>query len=339
MAKANETPPFWWQPADWRATLLSPLAFAYGAVAARRLHHARRPRVAAPVLCIGNFTVGGTGKTPVALCFAQEAAAMGLKPGFLSRGYGGQVKRPRLVDPARDNARSVGDEPMLLARSAPVVVGADRRAGADLLLSHGVDFIIMDDGFQSARIHIDYALIVVDATRGIGNGRVIPAGPLRAPLVDQLHRTDALMVLNDGTGADLLIRSAARAAKPVYRAAFSIVPGHGVDQRRVMAFAGIGDPQRFFRTVARAGALVEETRIFPDHHPFSDDAVVEMRAEAERRGLDLVTTHKDAVRLEAGSETARSFRREVKTVEIEIALEEPALARRIIDETRTRHRA
>lgn len=338
MARANETPPFWWEHVDWRARALAPAAWLYGAVAAYRMRHARRVPVSAPVLCVGNFTVGGSGKTPVALRLAREARAMGLSPGFLSRGYGGQVGRARLVED-HDDARLAGDEPMLLAQSAPVAVGADRAAGARLLTSQGVDFIIMDDGFQSGRIRMDYTLVVADGRRGAGNGRVIPAGPLRAPLIEQLQYADALMVIGDGNGADKLVRMAARAAKPVYRSAFTIVPGHGVNLRRVLAFAGIGDPQRFFRTVARAGALVEDTRIFPDHHPFSDEAIAEMTAEAGRRGLDLVTTQKDAVRLEAGSAAAKRFRRKVKTVKIDVAFEEPERVRQIIEETRSRYRA
>lgn len=338
MARANETPPFWWEQADWRARALTPAARLYGAVAAYRLRRARRTPVPAPVLCIGNFTVGGSGKTPVALRLAREALAAGLTPGFLSRGYGGHVGRARLVEDG-DDARMAGDEPMLLAQAAPVAVGADRAAGARLLIAEGVDFIIMDDGFQSGRILMDYTLVIADGRRGAGNGHVIPAGPLRAPLIEQLHYADALTVIGDGNGADKLVRMAARAAKPVYRAAFTIVPGHGLNQRRVLAFAGIGDPQRFFRTVARAGALVEETRIFPDHHPYSDEAITEMATEAKRRGLDLVTTQKDAVRLEAGSLKARQFRRSVKTLKIDVAFEEPDRARNLIEETRSRYRA
>ena len=177
---ASEAPPFWWAPPDWRARALRPVSALYGLIAGQRMRRARRERIAAPVLCVGNLTVGGTGKTPLAIAMAQAAAGKGLKPGFLSRGYGGSISAPHLVDPDHDSARVVGDEPILLAAHAPVAVTPNRAAGARLLIEKGCNFLIMDDGFQSARIHIDYALLVVDAWRGLGNGHVIPGGPLRA---------------------------------------------------------------------------------------------------------------------------------------------------------------
>jgi tetraacyldisaccharide 4'-kinase len=181
----SEAPPFWWEPADWRAFLLSPFSGVYAAVAANRIKNAPREKMAVPVLCVGNFTVGGSGKTPVAIALAAKAKATGLRPGFLSRGYGGSFDKPQLVDAGRDSARHVGDEPLLLARHAPVAVARDRAAAARLLIDKGCDFLVMDDGFQSARIHFDYGLIVIDALRGTGNGHVIPGGPLRARETDQ----------------------------------------------------------------------------------------------------------------------------------------------------------
>jgi tetraacyldisaccharide 4'-kinase len=184
---ASEAPPFWWDKPDWRAFALSPASLAYGAVAGRQLRRGKRQKVDAPVLCVGNFTVGGSGKTPVAIALAQQAKAAGLKLGILSRGHGGSFVEPHVVDAAHDAARHVGDEPLLLAQHAPVAVSPNRIAGAALLVDrHGCDFLIMDDGFQSARIHMDYALMVVDARYGLGNGHVIPGGPLRARVADQL---------------------------------------------------------------------------------------------------------------------------------------------------------
>jgi tetraacyldisaccharide 4'-kinase len=177
----SEAPPFWWQPSDWRAWALYPLSALYAAAARHRLEGAERVPVHAPVLCVGNFTVGGAGKTPIAIALAREARRQKLKPGFLSRGHGGAVHQPRLVDAEGDAARHVGDEPLVLARAGPTVVTPNRKAGAELLVAHGCDFIVMDDGFQSARIHMDFALIVVDSHYGIGNGHTIPGGPMRAP--------------------------------------------------------------------------------------------------------------------------------------------------------------
>ncbi|RVB67203.1 tetraacyldisaccharide 4'-kinase, partial [Mesorhizobium sp. M7A.F.Ca.CA.004.06.1.1] len=213
---ASEAPPFWWEEPDWRVLALSPLSAIYAAAAGRGMRRAKREKIEAPVLCIGNFTVGGTGKTPVAIALAEQAKRMHLKPGFLSRGHGGSFAEPHVVDIDHDSARHVGDEPLLLAEHAPVAVTPNRAAGARLLLErHGCEFLIMDDGFQSARIHIDYALVVVDARYGIGNGRVIPGGPLRAKIVDQLVFTSGLLKMGEGTAADSVVRQAARAGLPI----------------------------------------------------------------------------------------------------------------------------
>ncbi len=216
---ASEAPPFWWLKGDWRGYALAPFGWAYGAVSGYRQDNAPRRPVDAPVLCVGNFTVGGAGKTPVAIELAKAASRLGRKPGVLSRGYGGNLDRPRLVDRNHDLARHVGDEPLLLARVAPVAVTPNRLAGARMLIEEkGCDLLIMDDGFQSARIAIDHALLVVDARHGFGNGHIIPAGPLRAPLRTQMRHTDSLLVIGDGSAADQIIRHAARAARPIYRA-------------------------------------------------------------------------------------------------------------------------
>ena len=211
----SEAPPFWWQAPGIQSSLLSPFAWLYGRVARRILDHRVRKQVPVPVICVGNFTVGGSGKTPTALALAEAAIARSLTPGFLSRGYGGGVRDATIVDPSMDTARLVGDEPMLLAAKALTVVSANRVAGAELLVREGADLIIMDDGFQSARLVFDQALLVVDARRGIGNGRVFPAGPVRAPVIDQVRHADALIVVGEGEGADPMIRLAARAAKPI----------------------------------------------------------------------------------------------------------------------------
>ncbi|MGN6537965.1 MAG: tetraacyldisaccharide 4'-kinase [Mesorhizobium sp.] len=295
---ASEAPPFWWEKADWRAFVLSPLSLAYGMVAGRRMKKARRQKVGAPVLCVGNITVGGSGKTPVAIALAGQARRMNLKPGFLSRGHGGSFSEPHVVDAAHDSARHVGDEPLLLAEHAPVAVTADRAAGAHLLIDrHGCDFLIMDDGFQSARIHIDFALLVVDARYGLGNGHVIPGGPLRARLGDQLLFADALLKVGEGTAADAVVRRAARAGKPIFDARTRPLDGQDLAGRRFLAFAGIGHPDKFFASVTEAGGEVAMARAFPDHHFYAADELDELAATARKEGLSLITTAKDAARL------------------------------------------
>lgn len=330
----SEAPPFWWGKPDWRAFGLWPLSAAYGAVAARRMRNAPREKMPAPVLCIGNLTVGGSGKTPVAIAMARQAADMGLRPGILSRGHGGTVSGPpRLVDPDHDSARHVGDEPLLLARAAPVAVSPDRAAGARALIAQGCDFLIMDDGFQSARIHIDYALVVVDARRGVGNGHVIPAGPMRAGLTEQMRFTDAVLKVGEGDGANRVLRQAARAGRAFFEAHVRAYPPEGIAGKPCLAFAGIGDPGKFFDTVEAAGGEVVVARSFADHHFYSEFDAQDLLATAEARGLTIVTTAKDAVRLDHGGEALAALLQKAKVIAIEAVFDIASAPRAIVAET------
>jgi len=329
---SSEAPPFWWEEPDWKVRALSPISAAYAAIAGRRMRSARREKVEAPVLCIGNFTVGGTGKTPVAIALAKQARRMQLNPGFLSRGHGGSFVQPHIVDPRHDAAKHVGDEPLLLAEHAPVAVTPNRAAGARLLMErHGCDFLIMDDGFQSARVHIDFALVVVDARYGIGNGRVIPGGPLRARIVDQLVFTSALLKMGEGTAADAVVRQAARAGRPIFEAHTEPTNTAGLAGKRFLAFAGIGHPEKFFDTVRDAGGEVSLTRPFPDHHFYAEDELAELAATARAENLGLITTAKDAVRLRHG--VSREFLDRLEVLEIDTVFELDHVPQRIIDET------
>lgn len=329
---ASEAPPFWWQPPDWRAWALWPAAKLYGAVAASRMRRAKRAKVAAPVLCIGNFTVGGTGKTPTAIAFAKIAKEQGRAPGILSRGHGGELRGPHVVDLARDTAKQVGDEPLLLAEHAPVAVSPDREAGARLLIERGCDFLIMDDGFQSARIRIDYALAVVDARYGIGNGEIIPAGPLRAPMNKQIVYATGLLCMGEGTAADPIVRMAARAGKPIFRAATHPADPTVISGKRLLAFAGIGHPDRFFDALSANGGEVVVRRAFADHHDFSLDELTELEETAQKEQLQLVTTKKDAARLRH-RELPPLLRSKLAVFEVATVFEDEATAPRIIAET------
>ncbi|MER9102345.1 tetraacyldisaccharide 4'-kinase [Mesorhizobium sp. M0848] len=329
---ASEAPPFWWEEPDWRVLALSPLSAIYAAAAGRGMRRAKREKIEAPVLCIGNFTVGGTGKTPVAIALAEKAKRMHLKPGFLSRGHGGSFAEPHVVDIHHDSARHVGDEPLLLAEHAPVAVTPNRAAGARLLLErNGCDFLIMDDGFQSARIHIDYALVVVDARYGIGNGRVIPGGPLRAKIVDQLVFTSGLLKMGEGIAADNVVRQAARAGRPIFEAHTEPSSKAGLAGKRFLAFAGIGHPEKFFDTVREAGGELALTRPFPDHHFYAEDELAELAATAHAEGLVLITTAKDAARLRHGA--SQDFLDRLEVLEIDTVFELDHVPERIIDET------
>lgn len=251
----SEAPPFWWTKADWRAYALWPFSWVYGRIAGMRMDRARRATSAVPLICIGNFTVGGAGKTPTAIAIARAARARGLKPAFLSRGYGGSLDVTTVVDPEHHRARDVGDEPLLLAREALTVICRRRVDGARKLAAEGADIIIMDDGFQSARLVFDFALLVVDSGRGIGNGHLVPSGPVRAPIGNQLRHANALLKLGHGSAADPLVRRAARAGKPVYVAETVRTDARSLDGVKVLAWAGIADPEKFFKTVRETGAV------------------------------------------------------------------------------------
>jgi tetraacyldisaccharide 4'-kinase len=313
-------PSFWWGEPSLASAMLAPLAAIYGAVAQARLG-ARGRRAGAPVVCIGNFTVGGAGKTPTALAVARMLAAAGERPVFLSRGYGGTLAGPVLVDPTRHRVQDVGDEPLLLARMAPTIVARDRVKGAGI--AAGASVIVMDDGFHNPSLAKDFSVLVVDARRGIGNGRVIPAGPLRAPLEAQLTRAHALVVVGASPRA-AAIAAAARARNiPVLQA--RLRPDAGFIARlgggRVLAFAGIGDPEKFFATLADAGVAVAATRSFPDHHRYTRGEAKVLCEEAEREGLVLVTTEKDLARL-GGDDEGRQLAAHARALPVTLAFED-----------------
>jgi tetraacyldisaccharide 4'-kinase len=328
----SEAPPFWWEKAGVQAWLLSPVAWLYGAVAARNMRRGKRIEMPVPVICVGNFTIGGAGKTPTVIALARAATTRGLKPGVLSRGYGGGIDRTTLVDPDHHRAMDVGDEPLLVARHALTVVSRKRIDGARLLVAEGCDLIIMDDGFQSARLHFDYALMVVDTLRGIGNGYIVPAGPVRAPTGLQLTFATALLKVGSGNAADPFIRIAARLGKPIFEAAVEPVDAPDIRDRQVLAFAGIADPEKFFRTVESLGGIIAVRRPFGDHQHLTDDEIDDILGTAERDGLIIVTTAKDAVRLAGHHGRAAELRDKAHVVEVEMAFDSPATPGLIIDQ-------
>ncbi|MCZ3375480.1 tetraacyldisaccharide 4'-kinase [Rhizobium sp. AG207R] len=327
----SEAPPFWWRKPDWRAWGLLPFSFLYGRIAGHRMVNGKRASVPVPVICVGNFTVGGAGKTPTALALAQAVKAKGLKPGFLSRGYGGSLDVTTIVDPSHHHATAVGDEPLLLAREALTVIARRRADGAERLVREGADIIIMDDGFQSAQLAIDYALVVIDAGRGIGNGHLVPGGPVRAPLRTQLLFASGLLKVGEGTAADRVVRLAARAGKPFFSASVRVRGQEDMRGRKVLAFAGIADPAKFFRTVETLGAEIAVRRSFGDHeHPGEDD-VSDMLDIASREGLEIVTTSKDYVRLIGHHGRTEELLQRCRVVEIDMVFADPQAPALIID--------
>ena len=324
-------PAFWWREPGLASSLLAPLAALYGTVAARRL---RRPgqRARATVVCIGNLTVGGAGKTPTAIAAARTLRDAGAKPVFLTRGYGGQLAGPIVVAPTH-RAADVGDEPLMLARVAPTVVARDRVAGAAAAVEAGADTIVMDDGFQNPTLDKDLSVLVLDGRRGIGNGKVFPAGPLRAPLAAQLARAQALLVVGDAGSSARGVIAAAQAAGLVLMAG-RLVPDQAavavLKGARVLAFAGIADAEKFFATLREAGIAVEATRRFADHHRFSATEAAALIARAERSRLTLVTTEKDLARM-TGDTALAPLAAQSKPLPVTLELEKAGALRDMLD--------
>jgi tetraacyldisaccharide 4'-kinase len=323
-------PAFWWREAGLAAALLAPFAAVYGAVASARLAQSGA-RATVPVICIGNPTVGGAGKTPLALTLARLLREAGEVPMLLSRGYGGRHKGPLRVDLARHGAADVGDEPLLLARIAPTVVARDRVTGAQAAIAAGAGVIVMDDGFQNPSLQKDFSVLVVDGRRGIGNGRVVPAGPLRAPLTVQLARADALVMVGASNARAAVTAAARGRGVPVFHA--GLVPdaasAAALAGTRVMAFAGIGDPQKLFATLAGAGITVVATRSFPDHHVYTPAEARMLCEEADREALVLVTTEKDLARMQGDAGVAELAAR-ARALPVTLTLADPAAFLRLL---------
>jgi tetraacyldisaccharide 4'-kinase len=315
--------PDFWRGGDRTArlasTLLSPIGALYGASVAWKRDHAQPYRAKAKVVCVGNLTVGGTGKTPIAIAVASLLLERGLKTVFLSRGYGGKERGPIFVNPAHDLAGQVGDEPLLLSGAAPVIVARNRAEGAQMADAARADAIIMDDGHQNFAVAKDLSIIVVDAEDGFGNGHVLPAGPLREPVPQGLARADAVVLIGDG--APVLNGFAG----PVLRAHLKPAQDESLRGKRVVAFAGIGRPEKFFETLKSLGADVAEAVPFGDHHEYTASELARLAARARGANATLITTEKDFVRLSPVD------RANVAALPIKAQFEDTAALNRLLD--------
>ena len=310
-------PRFWYQPKGLFSTVLAPLGWLYAMGTARRLRGASY-RASVPVICIGNINVGGTGKTPTTIALAQKLISMGIEPHVVSRGYGGRLQGPVRVVERSHTAHDVGDEPLLIAAFTPTWIAKDRAAGVKAAEAAGAEIILLDDGFQNPAVHKDISIVVVDAKRGFGNGAVMPAGPLREPVDKGLKRADFVLTIGDQSAFDR--------ALPVPRLRGSLKPlmtGMQWQGMRVLAFAGIGDPSKFFATLRSLGAEVIRGEALEDHQPLTEALMTRLELEGKTRIAQLVTTEKDAVRL------PDSFRPKVLTLPVRLELEdwEPLLER------------
>lgn len=315
-----KTPAFW-GTRNAMSALLLPAAVLY-----RLFLHLRQVRAAfpvslpVPIICIGNLTAGGAGKTPVALYVGKRLKEKGINAYFLSRGYGGQNPGPLLVNPHVHTARETGDEALLLAKTLPTVISRDRKHGAEFAIKQGAQAIVMDDGFQNLSMIKTLSILVINGEVVFGNGRLLPAGPLREPVDKGLARAHAVVVIDAKNPIPEIPSS-----MPVLPATIGPSSAKDLRGKKVVAFCGIAYPYRFFNTVASLGASIVSRVSFSDHYLYTDSDMKKLVNAAKKEGALLVTTAKDAVRL------TPEWRPLVSVVEVALELKEPQALDALLD--------
>lgn len=318
-------PAFWDSPYDWRALALWPLSVIYGSVTAARMK-SDGYKASVPVLCAGNFVAGGAGKTPLVRALAETLKSHGHSPFVVTRGYGGRLTGPVQVKTGTHSTADAGDEALLLARELPVIVSKNRVAGVREAEKCGAGCVILDDGFQNPSVQKHIGLVAVDAARPVGNGYCVPAGPLRAPLKDQMRHATAVVLIHTPGRKNLatpVVREAARSGHPVISARLEM-SRDALDnvRNRAFAFAGIGLPEKFYDGLTANGIDVAATRSFPDHHPFTGRDAAQLLADAKALGADLVTTEKDIVRLDPERPVQKELLEKAVTIPVKLKFDD-----------------
>lgn len=323
-------PPSWWQDETGHILpkYLDPLGQIYGQAVKWRFRYTKPYQSNLPVLCIGNFTLGGTGKTPLSIKISRLLNDLGWNPSFLSRGYKGKISGPLLVNSDEHNALEVGDEPLLLSRYAPTIISKNRVEGVWLIEQRSSNIIIMDDGFQNPTVQKNLSLIAIDSATGLGNGRIFPAGPLRAPLEFQLPKADAIIITGSNEKEKAKIQSLLKDhynfKKPILRGALSAsAETEWLGEKPILAYAGIGRPEKLFHSLEEAGGKVIRRIPFPDHHNFNKKDADRLTELALKDDLQLITTEKDHLRIdEKSSHQLKALKRMSRPFPVEFKFEE-----------------